>query len=79
MLAIARLLLPLVNVLGDTRTILRGKEMSQRIAANPEFEQGVVYGTRRCTGSEEYYLDLAEGVQTSDQWAGGRHPDGMYR
>ena len=79
MLAIARLLRPLVDVLGDTGTIMTGKEISKKVSKAKDFQDGVVYGPRTYEGSEEYYLDLAGDNNTLQFWANGRHPDGTYR
>ena len=79
MLAVARLLRPLVDMLGDTGTAMTGRDMSKTIADNPEFAGGVVYGPWAPMGSDEYYLDLAGDVSTVNDWPEGRHPDGTYR
>ncbi|KAL9045425.1 MAG: hypothetical protein Q9214_001528 [Letrouitia sp. 1 TL-2023] len=77
-LAIARLLRPLVDVLGDSGTAMSGKEISEKIGEQKEFEQGVVYGPRVDTSSGRYCLDIGNDVRTEDGWPGGRHPDGTY-
>ena len=78
-LAMARLLRPLVDVLGDTGTAMEGKDLSKKIAENPSYKGGVVYGPRKHMGSDEYYLDLEGDIQTADEWERGKHPDGVYR
>lgn len=75
MLAIARLLRPLVEVFGDTGTFMTGKEMSSVISQIKKFQDGVVYGPRRCENSEEYSLDLADDIPTVH----GSHAGGTYR
>ena len=79
MLAIARLLRPLVDVLGDTGTIMTGREISNQISKAGDFSDGVVYGPRKNEGTEGYYLDLAGDTKTVQDWPDGKHPGGMYR
>lgn len=77
-LAIARLLRPLVDVLGDSGTAMSAKEISERIDEQDRFRQGVVYGPQEDTSLGIYRLDIGNDIRTEDGWPGGRHPDGIY-
>ena len=78
LLAIARLLRPLVDTLGDTGTAMSGKELSDEISKSRQYEKGVLYGPNTRTGAEVYHLDLAGDGRPLDGWYEGRHPDGVY-
>ena len=78
MLAVARLLRPLVDTLGDSGTVMSGANISMKVAEDPRFKEGVVYSPRRRNDFDEYYLDLAHDVQILGERPEGRHPDGMY-
>lgn len=76
--AIARLLRPLVDKVGNAGTLLEGKELSRVIQRNIPVGS-VVYGPRRREDHQlGYYLDVGEDVDLRQQWEGGRHPDGIY-
>ena len=79
MLAIARLLRPLVDVLGDTGTIMTGGKIGRKISKARDLRDGVVYGPREYEGSGEYYLELAGDTWKVQEWPNGKHPDGTYR
>ena len=79
MLAIARLLRPLVEVLGDTGTYMSGENLSREVAKSERFKEGVIYGPQRHTGLGEYYLDLAKDVKAVNEWPNRNHPNGTYR
>ncbi|KAL6721495.1 hypothetical protein ACLMJK_000599 [Lecanora helva] len=76
-LAVARLLRPLVDTVGNTGATMSGKELSAQISKTGQFQEGVVYGPKMLEGKEGYQLDLASDVRPLDQWYGGRHPDGF--
>ena len=78
LLAVARLLRPLVDTLGDTGTAMSGKELSEVISKSQSYQNGVLYGPKTRTAVGGYILDLAGDAQPLDAWHEGRHPDGNY-
>ena len=74
-LAVAKLLRPLVDRLGNSGTLLDGAAISRAIGEKPKF----VYGVRRPTepASGDYYLDIAEDILPRKSKE--RHPNGTYR
>ena len=75
-LSTARLLRPLVNLLGPLGTAHEGEEMSTVIQKS--LQGGVVYGPRNVEGSSDYVLDIGSNVPVRSTWQGGRHPNGRY-
>lgn len=77
-LAIARLLRPLVNVLGNEGTLLGGKELAKEIQAKSH-GSGMVVGPMKIQGSQNRYcLDIGEKVPLRQSWPEHRHPAGKY-
>ncbi|KAL9608984.1 MAG: hypothetical protein Q9167_006216 [Letrouitia subvulpina] len=77
-LSVARLLRPLIDILGGSGTAMSGKEISEKIAEYRRLEQGVVYGPQEDTSTGRYRLGIGSDIRTVDDWPGGRHPDGTY-
>lgn len=78
LLLVARLLRPMVETLGDTGTVMTGTDISMAIDKDSKIKEGVVYGPRKTSGANEYFLDLASDIETLDKFSEGRHPDGRY-
>ncbi|KAL8923166.1 MAG: hypothetical protein Q9208_004729 [Pyrenodesmia sp. 3 TL-2023] len=77
-LAIARLLRPLVNVLGNEGTLLDGKEMAKAIQTKSR-GAAVVVGPMKNQGSQDgYSLNIGETVPLRRGWPEHRHPAGKY-
>lgn len=78
-LAIARLLLPLVAVLGSKGTLHNGKELAEAIHAKRGRGVGLVFGPKRIRGCQNgYYLHIGESVPLRRAWPEHRHPAGKY-
>ena len=93
-LAVARLLRPLVERLGDSGTAMAGGAIDRVLDEDVRLREetggeggevggaggrGLTYGPRKHVGSGEYVLDLGYGVDVAKRWPGGRHPEGRYR
>lgn len=77
-LAIARLLLPLLNVLDKQGTLLDGKELAEALQLR-HGRDGVVVGPRKTQDDQRgYYLDIGEDVPVRREWPERRHPAGKY-
>ncbi|KAL8759048.1 MAG: hypothetical protein Q9184_003737 [Pyrenodesmia sp. 2 TL-2023] len=78
LLATARLLQPLINVLGNEGTLLDGKELAKAIQ-NKSRGAGIVVGPMKNQGRQDgYHLDIGEKVPLRQGWPEHRHPAGKY-
>ena len=78
-LSMAKLLHPLVDALGVTGTVMSGTDIASLFAEHSDYRNGIVYGPRKITNSEEYTLNLAADIGIANTWHDSRHPDGTYR
>ncbi|KAL8726216.1 MAG: hypothetical protein Q9166_006841 [cf. Caloplaca sp. 2 TL-2023] len=77
-LAITRLLLPLLDVLGGEGTLLEGKELAKAIQTKIG-GQGIAVGPRKTEdGQAGYSMDIGKGVPLRQEWPDERHPAGRY-
>ncbi|KAL8784781.1 MAG: hypothetical protein Q9213_003761 [Squamulea squamosa] len=78
-LAIARLLLPLLDVLGGEGTMLQSKELAKVIQANTPGE-GLVVGPKLVEGGAQpkYSMGVGKDVRLRQEWPDHRHPAGTY-
>ena len=77
-LVIARLLFPLVNVLGDKGTLHDGEQLAKAIQSKCR-GAGIVVGPMKNQESDNgYYLDIGENVPLRRGWPEHRHPAGKY-
>ncbi|KAL8767616.1 MAG: hypothetical protein Q9209_005946 [Squamulea sp. 1 TL-2023] len=74
-LAIARLLLPLLNALNGKGTMLQSKELAKAIQAKTGGE-GLVVGPKQMEedGQPRYAMDIGKDVPLRQKWPGHRHP-----
>ena len=78
-LAVGRLLLPLLNILGNGGTLLTGKEVAKAIQSQLNTGgTGMVVGPRANEDRSGYHLDVGEEVPLRSKWPENRHPAGMY-
>ncbi|KAL8672247.1 MAG: hypothetical protein Q9168_003270 [Polycauliona sp. 1 TL-2023] len=76
-LAIARLLFPLFDVLGNEGTMLDGRELAGVIQSRSG--AGLLVGPMENLGSRGgYYLDIGQDVPLRCKWPNSRHPAGSY-
>lgn len=76
-LAVGRLLLPLLNILGNEGTLLNGKEVVNAIQSKTGGARMVV-GPRAVEDRNCYYLDIGGEVPIRSKWPENRHPAGKY-
>ncbi|KAI4269938.1 MAG: hypothetical protein L6R38_007288 [Xanthoria sp. 2 TBL-2021] len=76
-LAIARLLLPLLDVLGGEGTLLQSKELAKVIQAKTRGE-GLVVGPTlvEVGGQPRYSMGIGKDVRLRQEWPDHRHPAG---
>ncbi|KAL9045259.1 MAG: hypothetical protein Q9214_001675, partial [Letrouitia sp. 1 TL-2023] len=74
-LAVARLLLPLLDVLGGEGTLLRSKELANIIQVKTE-GKGLVVGPKLVErgGQPRYYMKIGKDVPLRHEWPEHRHP-----
>ncbi len=78
-LAIARLLLPLLDALGGEGTLLQSKELAKVIQAKTRGE-GLVVGPKLVEGCGQprYSMGIGKDVPLRQEWPDHRHPAGTY-
>lgn len=78
-LAIARLLLPLLDVLGGEGTLLQSKELAKVIQAKTR-GAGLVVGPTLVEGGGQprYSMGIGKDVRLRQEWPDHRHPAGTY-
>ncbi|KAL9631718.1 MAG: hypothetical protein Q9204_004109 [Flavoplaca sp. TL-2023a] len=78
-LAVGRLLLPLLNILGNRGTLLSGKEVAKAIQSQSNTGgAGMVVGPRANEDRTGYCHDVGEEVPLRSKWPESRHPAGQY-
>lgn len=78
-LVVARLLLPLLNVLGGEGTLLQSKELANIVQVKTG-GKGLVVGPKLVEGGGQprYSMKIGKDVPLRQEWPDHRHPAGTY-